>query len=75
MPGKEDEKESVLPLLLARGEKQSLPPWLEGRVYADFRSERLYSMAFDLILNIYNIAPNSPAVVDLRESLMDLDMR
>ncbi|HEY0320126.1 MAG TPA: TIR domain-containing protein, partial [Pyrinomonadaceae bacterium] len=76
MLGTEDERESVLPLLLSGEEKQSLPPWLQGRVYADFRNDRDYfSMAFDLILTIYNIAPSSPAVADLRASLRDLATR
>jgi hypothetical protein len=76
MLGTEAEKESVLPLLLAGDEKQSLPPWLQWRVYADFRTERAYfTVAFDLILSIYNIPPSSPAVADLRESLREWKRR
>jgi hypothetical protein len=76
MLGTEAEKESVLPLLLAKDEKQSLPLWLQRRVYADFRTERAYfTAAFDLILSIYNIPPSSHAVADLRESLRDWERR
>ncbi len=68
--GTEAQKESVLPLLLAGQKAKSLPPLLHGRVFADFRDESAYfATAFDLILSVYRIAPNHPAVADLRESL------
>ena len=59
----------TLPLLA--GEKaSSLPPLLHGRVHADFREEEAYfRMAFDLILSLYRLPPNHPALADLRESL------
>lgn len=76
MLGTEVEKESVLPVLLAGENKHSFPAWLQSRVYADFRKEREYfTRAFDLILSLYDIAPNAPAVADLRESLTDSLMR
>jgi hypothetical protein len=72
----EDKKESVLPLLLAGGVEESLPPWLIGRVYADFRNARDYFItAFDLMLNLFGIAPNNLAVADLSESLRTFEMR
>jgi len=72
----EEEKETVLPLLLAGEKKTSFPPLLHGRVYADFRNERGYFItAFDLILNIYQIKHHDPAVADLRESLRESEMR
>jgi small GTP-binding protein len=72
MLGTEAEKETVMPLLLAGEEKTALPPLLQRRVYADFRNERAYFItAFDLILSLYGIAPNNPAVADLRELLQD----
>lgn len=74
--GTEAQKESVLPLLLAGEKRLSLPPLLHGRVFADFRNERAYfTTAFDLILSLYGIAPNNPAVADLRESLSESEMR
>ena len=76
MLGKEANKETVLPVLLEGDDKKSLPPWLRGRVFADFRNEREYfSTAFDLILSLYNIPPTAMAVADLRESLREPDMR
>ncbi|MCI0352454.1 MAG: hypothetical protein L0Z53_23805 [Acidobacteriales bacterium] len=62
--------------MLLGGEKTtSLPPLLHGRVFADFRNERGYFItAFDLILNIYQIAHHDPAVADLRESLRESEI-
>ncbi|HEY3568546.1 MAG TPA: TIR domain-containing protein [Thermoanaerobaculia bacterium] len=74
--GTELQKQSVLPLLLAGEKTESLPPLLQGRVYADFRDELSYfAMAFDLILSLYQLPPNHPAVADLRESLRGPEMR
>jgi hypothetical protein len=68
--GTEPQKESVLPVLLAGEKTASLPPLLHGRVYADFRDESAYfTKAFELILSLYRLPPNHPAVADLRESL------
>ena len=71
--GTELQKRSVLPLLLDGDEqKDSLPPLLHGRVHADFRKEPAYfATAFDLILSLYQLPPNHPAVADLRESLRE----
>lgn len=39
-------------------------------MYADFRDESAYfTRAFELILSLYQIPPNHPAVADLRETL------
>jgi small GTP-binding protein len=66
----EDRKRTVLPVLLAGEESESFPPLSRGRVYADFRVEEAYfKTAFDLILSLYELPPNHPAVADLRESL------
>jgi small GTP-binding protein len=74
--GNEAQKESVLPLLLAGERAASLPPLLQGRVYADFRDESAYfTTAFDLILSLYQLAPNHAAVADLRESLREPGIR
>lgn len=70
MRGTEEQKESVLPVLVSGDEATSFPPLLRGRVFADFRNERGYfSAAFDLILSVFRIPFNSPAVADLRASL------
>ncbi len=72
----EAHKQTVLPVLLAGDEAEAFPALLRGRVYADFRDERAYFVtAFDLILDIYGIAPSDTAVADLRESLREPKMR
>jgi small GTP-binding protein len=69
--GTEEQKESVLPVLLSGEKRESLPPLLYGRVHADFRDEQSYFLAaFDLILSLYAIKWNDPAVADLPESLL-----
>jgi hypothetical protein len=74
--GTEEQKESVLPLLLAGEKTASLPPLLHGRVHADFREEEAYfRTAFDLILSLYQLPPNDPAVADLRATLGGPEMR
>ena len=73
--GTEAQKETVLPLLLAGEKTSSLPPLLHGRVHADFRDERAYfTIAFDLMLSLYQIPVTDPAVADLRESLRGTEM-
>jgi len=68
--GSERQKQTVLPLLLAGEKESSLPPMLHSRVFADFRNKQAYFFAaFDLILSLYQISPNDPAVADLRELL------
>jgi hypothetical protein len=68
--GTEQQKQTVLPLLLDGDDATSLSPLLQGRVYADFRDEFWYfTTAFDLILSLYEIKSFHPAVADLRDSL------
>jgi small GTP-binding protein len=72
----EDQKRTVLPVLLDGEESEAFPPLLRGRVYGDFREEEAYfTTAFDLILSLYQLPPNHPAVADLRESLHGPEMR
>ncbi len=72
----EDQKRTVLPVLLAGEESESFPALLRGRVYGDFRVEDAYfTQAFDLILDVYGISHRDPAVADLRESLRGPEMR
>jgi hypothetical protein len=73
--GTEAEKETVMPVLLAGDKRSSLPPLMWDRVHRDFRNERAYFVtAFDLILDLYGIARNNPAVADLRASLGGFEM-
>jgi len=72
----EDQKRTVLPVLLAGEESESFPALLRGRVYGDFRRDDTYfATAFDLILDVYGISHQHPAVADLRESLREVAMR
>jgi len=72
----EDQKRTVLPVLLAGEESESFPALLRGRVYGDFRVEDAYfTQAFDLILDVYGIPHRDPAVADLRKSLRGPEMR
>ncbi|HXH39669.1 MAG TPA: TIR domain-containing protein [Thermoanaerobaculia bacterium] len=72
----EDQKRTVLPVLLAGDESESFPALLRGRVYGDFRKDEAYfTTAFDLILSLYQIQPSHPAVADLRESLRGSETR
>jgi hypothetical protein len=74
--GTEAEKRTVLPLLLAGKESESFPPLLRGRVYGDFRKDDAYfATAFDLILAVYGIPHQDPAVADLRDTLRGPEMR
>lgn len=70
--GTEEEKRTVLPLLLDGSDRESLPPLLVGRVFSDFRSEFNYSRSlFDLVLTIEGVRFDDEAVVDLRDALKD----
>ncbi|MCP3997616.1 MAG: hypothetical protein GY722_21535, partial [bacterium] len=71
MIGGKAKRETVLPVLL-EGDEESLPPLVQGRVYADFRDEAAYfTTAFDLILSLYEIPFGDRAVADLRETLRE----
>jgi small GTP-binding protein len=68
--GTQEEKRTVKTLLLAGEKKTSLPPLMWDGIHADFRDERTYfTTIFDLILSLYRLPPNHPAVAELRESL------
>ena len=72
----ENQKQTVLPVLLAGEPSESFPSLLRGRVYGDFRKDEAYfTTAFDLILNLYQLPPNHPALSDLRESLLGPEPR
>ena len=68
--GTEEEKKTVMPLLLEGDAQTSLPPLMRGRVYGNFTQEKLYfATLFDLVLTLYRIPFGHPAVSDLRWSL------
>jgi hypothetical protein len=71
MIGTEVEKESVIPVLLEGTNKSAFPLLLQGRVYADFRkSEAYFDEVFKLLLSLYNIQPNYPIAMKLKEPLL-----
>lgn len=68
--GTEQEKATVLPLLLSGDKRESLPPLLRGGVYSDFREQKAYFAAlFELILSIYRLPFDNPTFADLRKVL------
>jgi WD40 repeat protein len=70
LTGTENEKKTVLPVLLEGDSKISFPPLLQGRTYCDMRLEDYYySSIFDLILTMYEIPFTDRAVTDLRQSI------
>jgi small GTP-binding protein len=69
LTGTEEEKATVLPLLL-EGDRTSLPPLTRGKVYGSFLEEASYfPELFNLILTLYRVPFDHPAVSDLRDSL------
>jgi WD40 repeat protein len=76
MLGTEQQKASVLPLLLDGEKVTALPPLLHGRVFGDFRNDRAYfTAAFDLILSLYAIPFHDNALVGLRASLDEVPLK
>lgn len=68
--GVEEEKMTVLPLLLEGEERTSFPPLVRGKGYSRFVEEELYfPILFDLILTLYRIPFDHRAVDDLRHNL------
>jgi small GTP-binding protein len=66
----ETEKESVFPVLLEGNNYSAFPILLQGRVYADFsKREAYFDEAFKLILSLYQISPQQPVSIELRELL------
>jgi small GTP-binding protein len=70
MLGSEAKKETVLPILLQGTEEFSFPPFLNGRVYADYREESSYfPQTLQLLLTIYGLAGRRSLVDDLQKLL------
>ncbi|HEX5616945.1 MAG TPA: TIR domain-containing protein [Solirubrobacteraceae bacterium] len=68
--GSEAMKSSVLPALLDGDENSSFPALLQGRVYADFRTDKRYFLTlFDVLLSLYDIPPHDAVCDQLREGL------
>jgi hypothetical protein len=68
MTGTEEQKQSVMPLLVAGRPDESLPSLLRGRVHADFRDQaRYFETMFLLMLSLHDLDPHHPAVSGLLE--------
>jgi small GTP-binding protein len=71
MLGTEAQKATVLPILLAGEATTSLPPLLQGRVYADFRDpDDYFETAFDLMLSLHGLNRRDPGIADLRAGIV-----
>jgi small GTP-binding protein len=63
-------RKRVIPLLRSGSQEASFPPLLRDRVPLDFRSaDDYFARLIDLILTLYGIPFDSPAVAGLREKL------
>ncbi|GAC1354272.1 MAG: hypothetical protein NVSMB38_32280 [Ktedonobacteraceae bacterium] len=70
--GTEEQKASILPILLDGDEHTSLSPLMRRRVYGDFRKEEMYFVTlFDLLLTLYNVPFEDQIVQDLRFRLRE----
>ena len=69
--GTEEQKSTVMPVLLAGEPAESLPALMRTRIYADFRDpDRYFIELFDLVLAIHGLSPGISALKDLREALL-----
>ncbi len=70
MIGTEEQKESVMPVLLEGTEGSAFPNLLQGRVHADFRkTEQYFDSSLSLLLSLYGIASTDSIAGELYESL------
>jgi small GTP-binding protein len=69
--GTEEQKSTVLPVLLAGDPSESLPALMQTRIYADFRNpDRYFIELFELVLALHNLSPDISALKDLRATLL-----
>ncbi len=69
--GTEDQKSTVLPVLLDGTPTESLPPLMQSRIYADFRDPDSYFIElFELVLALHQLAPDISALKDLRAGII-----
>jgi hypothetical protein len=67
MVGTEEQKRSVLPILLAGSSHDSFPPLLAPRVHADFRQASAYfATMLKLLLDLYAIPADAALTAELR---------
>lgn len=69
--GTEEQKSTVLPVLLAGSPAESLPTLMRTRIHADFRNpDRYFIELFELVLALHDLAPDISALKDLRAALL-----
>lgn len=74
MCGSEEEKESVLPVLLEGDKKSALPPLMRPRVRADFtKSENYCDRLLDVLLALYALDPRDAIAAEMRAALRGRD--
>ena len=68
--GTEEQKSTVLPVLLAGEPTESLPGLMQTRNFADFRNpDRYFVELFELVLALHDLPPAVAALRDLRAAL------
>jgi GTPase SAR1 family protein len=66
---------SVIPVLRSGTPETALPPFLQDTVFLDFREDASYfEHLFDLMLRLYDIGYDDPAVRDLREKVRAFEL-
>lgn len=69
--GTEEQKSTVLPVLLAGDPADSLPALMQTRIHADFRNpDRYFIELFELVLALHNLSPGISALEELRATLL-----
>jgi hypothetical protein len=69
--GTEEQKSTVLPVLLAGEPAESLPALMQTRIHADFRNpDRYFIELFDLVLALHDLSPGISALEELRAALL-----
>ncbi len=75
MRGTEKRKDTIVPILLESTPDgtpdKSFPPCLNDKAYSDFsKPEYYFEKALGLLLSLYQIPPNHPVAMELRDSLL-----
>ncbi len=71
MRGPEKRKATIIPVLLEGTATKSFPPCLSDQVFSDFRNlEAYFGTALELLLSLYQILPQQPVAIELRELLV-----
>ena len=69
--GTEEQKSTVLPVLLAGASAESLPPLMQTRICADFRDpDKYFTQLFELVLALHDLPPGIAALKDLRAAIV-----